>query len=421
LETKWQFLLWRVTRQTWFRSAVYCLVGVATALVAVVLGPFVPKGYAESIGANSVDSILGILASSMLAVATFSLTTMVSAYSAASNSATPRAATLLIEDTTSHNALAAFIGAFLYSIVGIILLSTGVYGDSGRLVLLAVTIAVIIAVVATLLGWIDRLSRLGRVSQTIDQVEDVTHRALQADAEALFMGGQPLGAIPAEARPVTCDRIAYVQHVDMLRLQECAEEKDFLIFDPARPGTFLDPAKPLFHVSGHPDPEAVERLISAFTLGGARTFQQDPRFGIIALSEIASRALSPAMNDPGTAIDVIGTLVRLLVRYDRRCSEADRTVDFDRIYVASMSMDDIVVDGFRPVARDGAGHVEVCIRLQKGLAAIAAAERDDLAGAARALAREALERCAGAISFDADLERVKKTHEDLSWEHTVRA
>ncbi len=42
-----------------------------------------------------------------------------------------------------------------------------------------------------------------------------------------------------------------------------------------------------------------------------RTFEDDPRFGLIVLSEIADKALSPGVNDPGTAIDVIGTLVRL--------------------------------------------------------------------------------------------------------------
>ncbi|MBI1179943.1 MAG: DUF2254 domain-containing protein [Alphaproteobacteria bacterium] len=421
MESKWQFLLWRITHQTWFRSALYSLLGVVTALVALALRPYVPEAYADKIGANSVDSILRILASSMLAVATFSLTTMVSAYNAASNSATPRAAMLLIEDTTSHNALAAFIGTFLYSVVGIILLSTGVYGGSGRLVLLAVTIAVILLVVATLLGWINRLSRLGRVGQTIDQVEAVTDRALQADAQALFLGGHPLGAIPGDARAVCRDRVAYVQHVDMGRLQEIAADRGLLIFDPARPGIFVDPARPLFHVSGDFSGDDVEALAGAFTVGGARTFQQDPRFGVIALSEIASRAMSPGINDPGTAIDVIGTLVRLLIHYAEACAGAEHLVEYDRVFVAPLSMDDLVVDGFRPVSRDGAAHVEVCIRLQKGLSALSRVPRSDLAEAAASMAREALERCARALTLDADLEVVKKVHESLAWEHPVPA
>jgi uncharacterized membrane protein len=42
-----------------------------------------------------------------------------------------------------------------------------------------------------------------------------------------------------------------------------------------------------------------------------RYFDEDPRFGLITLSEIASRALSPAVNDPGTAIQIISSYVRL--------------------------------------------------------------------------------------------------------------
>lgn len=55
------------------------------------------------------------------------------------------------------------------------------------------------------------------------------------------------------------------------------------------------------------------RIAQAFLLGDVRQFDEDPRFGLIVLSEIASRALFLAVNDPGTAIVIIGTFVRLFV------------------------------------------------------------------------------------------------------------
>lgn len=55
----------------------------------------------------------------------------------------------------------------------------------------------------------------------------------------------------------------------------------------------------------------MSQIARAFLIGDERTFDDDPRFGLVVLSEIASRALSPAVNDPGTAIDIIGTFVRL--------------------------------------------------------------------------------------------------------------
>ena len=67
-------------------------------------------------------------------------------------------------------------------------------------------------------------------------------------------------------------------------------------------------------MSGPEDEDVHKAVAEAFTIGAERTFDQDPRFGLCVLAEIASRALSPAVNDPGTAIDVIGRAVRLLVR-----------------------------------------------------------------------------------------------------------
>ncbi|MEN3974459.1 DUF2254 domain-containing protein [Emcibacter sp. SYSU 3D8] len=403
MNSKWQFLLWRITRQTWFRSTLYCVLGAVTAIAALIVGPFVPTDYADRIGAGSVDTILTILASSMLAVATFSLTTMVSAYNAASNSTTPRAATLLIEDSTSHNALATFIGAFLFSVVGIVLLSTRVYGGGGRLVLLAATIAVIVIVVATLLGWINKLSRLGRVGETIDEVEKVAQAALVDLARAPWMGGCALDGLPEGAAPVHVDRVAYVQHVDLGRLQEIAESHDLQIHAPARPGTFVEPERALMYVSGKPDESAADSLKGAFTLAGERTFVQDPRFCLIALSEIASRALSPGVNDPGTAIDVVGTLVRLLVRFDREASESQASPAYDRIHVEPLSMDDLILDGFRPIARDGAGNIEVSIRLRKALLSLAACQTPDLAKAAARMADDALARAAAGLVMEQDV------------------
>ena len=83
----------------------------------------------------------------MLAVTTFSLSTMVSAYSAATSNVTPRATKLIMEDTTTQTVLSTFVGSFLFSLVGIIALSTGALRRPGRVVLFAVTILVIVAIV----------------------------------------------------------------------------------------------------------------------------------------------------------------------------------------------------------------------------------------------------------------------------------
>lgn len=194
---RWRWVANQLTKRLWFRATLFSLLGVASALLAVVFKDFIPESLSARIGADAVDNILGIIASSMLAVTTFSLSTMVTAYGAASSGVTPRATTLVMEDPTTQNALATFIGSFLFSLVGIIALSTGAYGTQGRVLLFAVTIIVVILIVYTLLRWIDHLSKLGRVGETIDRVEKATIKAITQRVQWPYLGGSAYPTAPA--------------------------------------------------------------------------------------------------------------------------------------------------------------------------------------------------------------------------------
>ena len=141
------WFLKRMMRRLWFTASLYCLFGVATALGAIWLAPYLPEDLPRTFGAKSVDSILTIIASSMLAVTTFSLTTLVSATSAAANSATPRATSLLLEDRTAQRALSTFLGAFLFSLIGLIALNTDLYGERGRFLLFLATLSMVALIV----------------------------------------------------------------------------------------------------------------------------------------------------------------------------------------------------------------------------------------------------------------------------------
>ena len=61
-----------------------------------------------------------------------------------------------------------------------------------------------------------------------------------------------------------------------------------------------------------PGPEAEERLRSLVALGVERTIEQDPAFAVRIMVDIAIRALSPAVNDPTTAVQVLDHLEDLL-------------------------------------------------------------------------------------------------------------
>ncbi len=418
--SRWQWLLRQLGRRLWVRVSLFSLGAVVTALLGTVLEGLIPNWVPAEIGVDALDNILGILASSMLAVTTFSLTTMVTAYTATTSNATPRSSQLLMDDPTTQNALGTFIGSFVFSLVGIILLTTGAYGENGRLVLFIVTIAVVILIVVTMLRWIDYLSTVGRTGEITDKVEAAAAQALRQRMEQPYLGGRPLrdgrAEVPPGAVPVHGEQIGYVQHIDIEALDEAAAAADGEVFVLVLPGSFVDPSKPLAMASGVDD-EQSQKIAESFTIGHERSFDQDPRFGICVLAEIASRALSSGVNDPGTAIDVIGSGVRVLAAW-RPPDDADAAADADaacrRVRVPPLDTAGLFDDFFGPIARDGAAIVEVQIRLQKGLATLAALGSPAIGENARRHAARALARAEQALALEADKATLRDLESRLS-------
>ncbi|MFL1876127.1 DUF2254 domain-containing protein [Hansschlegelia beijingensis] len=411
MTSRWVWLLSVLTRRIWFRASLFSLGAVATALAAIVLSPYIPADLPTKIGADAVDNILGIIASSMLAVTTFSLNIMVSAYSAATSNVTPRATKLVMEDTTTQNVLATFLGSFLFSLVGIVTLSTGAYGSRGRVVLFVVTIAVIILIVVTLLRWIDHLSRLGRVTETTARVERVAADAMRARRDRPYMGGTRFkdpNQAPPSTRPIHAQSIGYLQHLDVGALSKIAQSAQGQIYVAALPGRFVDPSQPLAWAQGLGEDEFDAEVRNCFTIGEVRSYDQDPRFGACVLSEIASRALSPGINDPGTAIDVIGRSVRLLAIWLEPGPSGDDEVEYPRVHVPAIEPDDLFEDIFTGIARDGAGVIEIGLRLQKAFGTLARLGDGRYAHVARRHATLALERAEAALVSNDDKRRLRQ-------------
>lgn len=413
--SRWQFVLKQFSRRLWVRASAIGAIGVLAAILATVAERFVPFDIPGSIKADSVDTILNIIASSMLAVTTFSLSAMTSAYGSATSNVTPRATKLLIEDPVTQNVLSTFVGSFLYGIVGIVVLQTGAYGDRGRVILFVVTIGVIALIVFQLLRWIDHLTTLGRVGETTSRVENAAAKAIEARRQNPYVGGRPLpdrkGRDLRGLTPVKAGSIGYVQHIDMQALSTLAERIGGEIHLLVNPGTFvygdsavayLASAQPGSEDDIPPD-EAVRRAV---TIGNERDFDQDPRFGLVVLSETAQRALSPAVNDPGTAIDVIGRATRLLSKWADPIEEP--VPQFPRIFVPALTADDLFEDAFMTIARDGAAQVEVQLRLQKSLAALGRTGSKEFRAAAQRQAALALSRAEKAMPNEADFKRLRK-------------
>ncbi|MDZ7670299.1 MAG: DUF2254 domain-containing protein [Gammaproteobacteria bacterium] len=407
--SNWRPILLLLRRALWVRSGLICLLAVAAAILAPYTEPYVPDELPTRIGADSVETLLRILASSMLAVTTFSLTVMVAAYSAAERHVTPRAAGLLREDTTTHNVLATFIGAFLFSLSGIVLLSTQAFGSQARVPMFLMTLAVVLLIVVTLLRWIQHLSQFGRLAHTTDRIEKEVTRALLDRARSPFMGANPLrdGDIPADAEPVFLDSMGYAQHLDVEALNECAREHESRIYGHCLPGAFIDFTRPVVRVAGG-TPAAVEEAVrSAYSVAVDRTYEQDPRFGLSVLTEVASRALSPSVNDSGTAIDIIGRLLRMLTIWTQTCNEAEAEIEYSHIWIPGLVAGDLMDDAFGPIARDAADKFEVQVRLQKALAALDRLGHEPLRTEAQRLSRQALTYTDSALALEVEKRRIR--------------
>jgi uncharacterized membrane protein len=137
------------------------------------------------------------------------------------------------------------------------------------------------------------------------------------------------------------------------------------------PGAFLDSVKPFAYVSKMVDQDVMGMLVDAVAVSDERTYQQDPRYGFIVLCEIALRALSPAVNDPGTAIDVLGTYVRLARQWvDESNATPEQEVKFVRVYILPISEADLLEDMYSPMLVEASKHVSVTTRLRKSLESI---------------------------------------------------
>ncbi|MEO8720792.1 MAG: DUF2254 domain-containing protein [Ginsengibacter sp.] len=407
-----KFFFQRLTAKLWVKPLIFCLLSIGAALIAHLADNSFLKDITPDIEKKSLEDLLTTISSSMLVIAIFAVGSMLSAYAAASGSATPRSFKLIVADDVSQTALSVYIGSFIYSIVADIALKNGYYGEAGYFTLFILTLIVFALVILTFLRWVERISKLGRLGHTIKKVEEATNKALHSRLEKPFMGCCPVSDEIEKGSSIYSSQIGYVQHINIERLQEMAKDSQVTITIKCIPGVFVSPDKPLAFINSpgnEPVNINISKLIKAFAIDDSRSFMNDPRFGLIALSEISSRALSPGINDPGTAIAIIGSHVRLFTLWLKGIkSNGTEEVKYDRIRVPAISLADMFDDAFRPIARDGASNLEVMIRLQKAFTTLASVGNSEAKEIARMHSRQAYERAELKFEYKNDLDVLKR-------------
>ncbi len=142
-------------------------------------------------------------------------------------------------------------------------------------------------------------------------LREVLEEAARGDAPAVVPA--PYTPPGEPARVVRMVRGGAIQAIDFRGLGRWARDNDSLVVLRHPVGDFVSAGAVLIELYGRdPGPDAEERLRSMVALGVERTIEQDPAFAVRIMVDIAIRALSPAVNDPTTAVQVLDHLEDLL-------------------------------------------------------------------------------------------------------------
>lgn len=397
-----------ISKKLSYRASIFVLVALTSSLLAVILGPLVPDSLIGLFGDDSTDRILDVMAQSMLVVVTFSMSTLVATYAMLINSMTPRVAKLIMQDSEAQNALSLFLGSFIFSIVSIISLSTGLVDKRAKVVLFVITLLVLSSVVTTIVGWIGQLSELGQLDKIIKRIQSEIKSSLNFvlisfSSEKSQMKDDEFDSVSFEK-----DTCGYLQSIDAKRLEEIADESNTFLKLRVCPGDFISQDLPILEINdlSKIDQDTRESLLSCFTIGSSRTFDEDPMYGIEVLSEIGCKALSPGINDPGSAIRIVAAQVETLSMVNH--SEAfKRDISSEqRVFPKVIDLETLFSVAFSTISRDGAHFIEVGDSLNRALTALS--KRDGFIEPARSLSIEVIERFTKGLNDSPDMHRLEK-------------
>jgi uncharacterized membrane protein len=330
-------------------------------------------------GAEGARAVLSTVASSMITVAgtTFSITVAVLAL--ASSQFGPRLLGNFMRDRTNQAVLGAFVASFIYCLL--VLRTVRGTEDDALVPHLAVTAGVLLAVIdlAALIYFIHHVSDSIQAPQVVAKAG----RELDATVDRLFPERVGQEFDPPQARewpaglshPLVSSRSGYLQALDTEQLVRLARENDLRLRLLYRPGQWIVRGDPLILVSPHPSSALGDRLRATFALGDRRTHFQDVEFGVNQLVEIALRALSPSLNDPFTAFNVIDQLAASLAELTKRelpsQYRADETGKL-RVIAPAVGFEELLETAFKPIVESAGNNVRVLLRLYDALEVIAA-------------------------------------------------
>jgi uncharacterized membrane protein len=420
-----------------FRSAMYALRGgflIRPLAIAMILGtagaalssleeaiPSISAWIPNTLFPSHQDPgvaqvILASIATSIMTVVSIVFAILLMTLTLASTQFSPRILVSFVRDRTTQGTLGVFLGTFSYCMAALPAARTLPHPF---VPVATVTGAMVLALVCV--GWliyfINHISRSISVNHIVDRIARETEMVI--DEFMPYPRGPfqlPDRSEPSSAEqgtPILNRQSGYIRYVDINRLVALAKAYQICVHLERRVGQFVPSGVPIMRVS-KPERVPVDRalhLIAAFDIGPARTLQQDVEFGIIQIVDIALRAISPAVNDPSTAISCVDQLSRIIILWISRLPPPCHYYappHVLRLFVPWMSFDGLLDTAFEQIRHYAVADVAVSLRLMRAFNDIAStAEHADLRIRLLERARRVMTGCAGHLPKD-ELARLER-------------
>jgi uncharacterized membrane protein len=302
-----------VTRRLWPIPLGFAVIAVGLAQLVPWIDRKFTLGSPITYDTSSAQTTLSSIASGMLVFIGFVFSVITFAIQYEASTYTPRLLRSIANSTAMRVTLGVFIATFVYAL----LLLAQIKPDSEYQY--SVLLAVLLVGVSVLffLGLMTGVANRSRSGRTVGEVARSGRRTIERTCRTEVERVSPSGG---DARPDGESRVVpsafarggVVQAVDVRGVVALAAKHDVVVELVPEIGGFVAVGAPLFRVYGgtaFPD-HALHRSI---LLGEERTSDQDPKLSIRILVDIAIRALSPAINDPTTAVEALSRIGDLLI------------------------------------------------------------------------------------------------------------
>ena len=328
--------------------------------------------------------ILAGIAASIMTVVSIVFAILLMTLTLASMQFSPRIIVSFSRDRVTQWTLGIFLGTFLYCMAAL----PTAHSFPHPFEPVATTLGAIVlalACVGLLLYFIHHISRAISVNHIVNRIAEET--------EAMIDEMMPWPHRPdrlndaAPLRPSSSDVAVlsggsgYIRFIDKRSLVAVAKHYHVSIRVLRRVGHFVPARIPLMMVSkgNRLPPAATAELLAAFDMGPTRTLQQDVEFGVLQIVDVALKAISPAVNDPTTAITCVDQLSRILIRFASREPPDELLYDPPGIVRASIGwihFERLLEAAFEQIRMYSKTDVAVSLRLLRALGDIAASTPD---------------------------------------------